>query len=250
MSAACAAVPIWAADAYGFWKVNPAASTDPHPSRESFTVRFEPHTKGEVFTLDRIDQDGRSTTLSTITFYLDSKPRDFQGFGCSGHPIVKSDWTVRQWKSCARATAASGRDSSGGCPRTRRNWFWRLQNSSGRWWPTLERRFGAGEILSGSQVIVYCPIQIRMLLISVIIFAAVLRCESPPQAPEQEFRNHRRSPRNSAAGNCAEEPRQVSRRGRAISIRAPTCQNPTRFGGPSGYCAVLPGNCERRPGPR
>ncbi len=83
MSAACAAVPTWAGDAFGLWKVNPVASTDPRPSGKSFTVRFEPHTKGEVFTLDGIDQDGRSTTSSTI-LYLDSKPRDFHGFGCSG----------------------------------------------------------------------------------------------------------------------------------------------------------------------
>ena len=79
--AACAA--IWAGDAFGLWKVNPAASTDPRPPGESVTVRFEPHTKGEVFTMDRIDQDGRSTTSSTI-LYLDSKPRGFQDFGCSG----------------------------------------------------------------------------------------------------------------------------------------------------------------------
>jgi len=46
-------------------------------------VRFEPHAKGEVFTLDRIDGDGRATTSSTI-LYFDGKPRDFQDLGCSG----------------------------------------------------------------------------------------------------------------------------------------------------------------------
>jgi hypothetical protein len=101
MSAAFAAVPIWAADAFGLWKVNPSASTDPRPSRESFTVRFEPHSKGEVFTLERIDPDGRSTTSSTI-LYLDSKPRDFQGFGCSGTQSSKrlDSQTVEILRAC------------------------------------------------------------------------------------------------------------------------------------------------------
>ena len=80
---ACGTVPSWAGDVFGLWKVTPPSSTDPRFSRERLTVRFEPHAKGEVFTLDRIDGDGRSTTSSTI-LYLDSKPRDFQGFGCSG----------------------------------------------------------------------------------------------------------------------------------------------------------------------
>ena len=46
-------------------------------------MRFEPHAKGEVFTLDRIESDGRTTSSSTI-LYLDGKPRDFQDFECSG----------------------------------------------------------------------------------------------------------------------------------------------------------------------
>jgi hypothetical protein len=61
--------------------VNPIRSTDPYP--KSLSVRFEPHAKGEVFTLDRIGGDGRATTSSTI-LYLDGKPRDFQDVGCSG----------------------------------------------------------------------------------------------------------------------------------------------------------------------
>jgi hypothetical protein len=75
IGAACSTLPSWAGDAFGLWKVRLADST--------FGVRFEPHAKGEVFTLDRIDTDGRWTTSSTI-LYLDSKPHDFQGFGCSG----------------------------------------------------------------------------------------------------------------------------------------------------------------------
>ena len=63
----------WAGDAFGIWKAK----------LSSLTVRFEPHAKGEVFTLDRTDGDGRVTTSSTI-LYLDGHPRDFQDLGCSG----------------------------------------------------------------------------------------------------------------------------------------------------------------------
>jgi hypothetical protein len=56
-------------------------SGDSYP--KSLTVRFETHARGEVFTLDRVDQDGRATSSSTI-LYLDGTPRDFQDFGCSG----------------------------------------------------------------------------------------------------------------------------------------------------------------------
>ena len=77
-------VPNWAEEAFGMWKVNPARSVfsgDAPP--KSLTVRFESHTKGEVFTLDRIDLDGRATSSRTI-LYLDGISRDFQDFGCSG----------------------------------------------------------------------------------------------------------------------------------------------------------------------
>lgn len=76
--------PSWADDAFGTWKMNPARSTftgDPHP--KSFTVRIEPHAKGEVFTIDKTGGDGRALTSSTI-LYLDGKARDFQGDACSG----------------------------------------------------------------------------------------------------------------------------------------------------------------------
>ena len=66
LAAAC-----WADGAFGTWKT------------KTLTVRFEPHTKGEVFTLDKIDGDGRITTSSTI-LYLDGKPRDFGDTHCSG----------------------------------------------------------------------------------------------------------------------------------------------------------------------
>src|SRR5207302_7385842 len=49
----------------------------------SLTLRIEPHAKGEAFTLDRVEADGRVTSSSTI-LYLDGEPRQFQDFACSG----------------------------------------------------------------------------------------------------------------------------------------------------------------------
>ena len=46
-------------------------------------MRIEPHAKGEVFTLDRVETDGRTTSSSTI-LYPDEKPRNFEDPGCSG----------------------------------------------------------------------------------------------------------------------------------------------------------------------
>ena len=75
---------IQADDAFGNWEMDPARSTfagDTPP--KSLTVRIEPHTKGEVFTLNTIEADGRAATSSTI-LYFDGKARDFQDVGCSG----------------------------------------------------------------------------------------------------------------------------------------------------------------------
>jgi len=47
------------------------------------TVRIEPHAKGEVFTLERVEADGRTGSASTI-LYFDGEPREFQDFACSG----------------------------------------------------------------------------------------------------------------------------------------------------------------------
>jgi len=71
-------------------------------SRESLNARFEPHGKGEIFTLDHIGRDGRSTTSSTI-LYLDNKPREFQGFGCSGTQSSRrlDSQTVEIVRTCA-----------------------------------------------------------------------------------------------------------------------------------------------------
>ncbi len=77
-------VPSHAGDAFGTWTMDSARSTtgaDPRP--KSISIRIDSHAKGEVFTVDRIEADGRATTSSTL-LYLDGKPRDFQAPGCSG----------------------------------------------------------------------------------------------------------------------------------------------------------------------
>ena len=77
-------IPNWAEGAFGTWKVNPARSVfSGDSSPRSLTMHFESHSRGEVFTLDKIDRDGRATSSSTI-LYLDGASRDFQDFGCSG----------------------------------------------------------------------------------------------------------------------------------------------------------------------
>lgn len=69
---------------FGTWQMNSARSTFSGDTRpKSLTVKIEPHGKGEVLTLDRVEADGRSTSSSTI-LYLDGAPRDFQDFACSG----------------------------------------------------------------------------------------------------------------------------------------------------------------------
>jgi hypothetical protein len=69
---------------YGTWKMNAARSTFAGGFQlRSLTVRIEPHSKGQVFTLDRTGIDGRTTSSSTI-LYLDGEPRPFEDFECSG----------------------------------------------------------------------------------------------------------------------------------------------------------------------
>jgi hypothetical protein len=98
----CSTIPGWAGDAFGSWKVKRALSTGPLVSQDGLAIRFEPHTKGEVFTLYRIDGDGRSTTSSTI-LYLDNKPREFEGFECSGTQSSRrvDTQTVEIVRTCA-----------------------------------------------------------------------------------------------------------------------------------------------------
>ena len=78
------AATCWAGTAYGTWKLNFARSTfagDTQP--RSLIIRIEPHAKGEVFTLDRVEADGRAMSAGII-LYLDGTERDFRDSECSG----------------------------------------------------------------------------------------------------------------------------------------------------------------------
>jgi len=69
---------------FGIWKVDTTRSTPKRGIQPvEITVRIDPHAKGEIFTLDRIEADGRSISLSTI-LYFDGAPHDFQDSRCSG----------------------------------------------------------------------------------------------------------------------------------------------------------------------
>jgi hypothetical protein len=85
MLAAMFAFQARAADpAFGTWKLNPARSTfagDTQP--KSLTLRIESHAKGEVFTLDRTETNGQSTS-SSVLLYFDGRARAFNEAGCSG----------------------------------------------------------------------------------------------------------------------------------------------------------------------
>jgi hypothetical protein len=96
----------WADDQFGIWNLNRARSTPGGESPpKSFTVRIEPHAKGEVFTVDRVDADGRGTTSSTI-LYLDGKSRDFQDQDCSGTQLSRrvDKTTVEIVRNCNSGT--------------------------------------------------------------------------------------------------------------------------------------------------
>jgi hypothetical protein len=68
----------------GTWKMDATRSTFAGGTKpKSLIVRIEPHAKGEVFTLDRIESDGRAISSSTV-LYFDGTPREFEDFGCSG----------------------------------------------------------------------------------------------------------------------------------------------------------------------
>jgi len=87
----------------GTWKMNATRSTFGGGSPfKSMTVRIERHPKGEVFTLDRIETNGRSTNYSTI-LYLDGEPRRFEDFGCSGIQLSRraDERTVEIVRMCA-----------------------------------------------------------------------------------------------------------------------------------------------------
>jgi hypothetical protein len=91
--------------ASGTWKMDAARSTLTGAPFKSLTVRIERHPKGEVFTLDRVENDGRTTSSSTI-LYLDSEPRRFEDFGCSG--IQSSRRADEQTVEIVRMCASGG----------------------------------------------------------------------------------------------------------------------------------------------
>jgi len=70
--------------AFGTWQMNAAKSALGKGIRpRSVTVRIEPRANGEVFTMDRVEADGRTTSASSI-LYFDGEPRRFEDFDCSG----------------------------------------------------------------------------------------------------------------------------------------------------------------------
>ena len=71
-------------DALGIWKMNPRRSAfTAERAPRNFTLRIERHAQGEVFTVERTEQDGRSSSDSTILFF-DRKPREYQDQDCRG----------------------------------------------------------------------------------------------------------------------------------------------------------------------
>jgi hypothetical protein len=91
---------------FGNWRLKLARSTAPFS--DLVAVRFEPHRRGEVFTVDRVPADGRATTSSTI-LYFDTQPRDFQDSDCSGaHSARRLDRTAAEiLRTCADGQSMS-----------------------------------------------------------------------------------------------------------------------------------------------
>jgi hypothetical protein len=95
--------PSWAEMEVGLWKMNPDHSIFPPGTQpRSLTVRIELHASGEVFTVDKIEQDGRGVSDSTI-LYLDGKSRRFEEPGCSGTQSSQrlDSRTVEVLRTCA-----------------------------------------------------------------------------------------------------------------------------------------------------
>jgi len=90
----------WAGEIFGVWKLNPARSTLA-PEQKGLTLRIEPHTRGEVFTVDALAADGRASTLITI-LYFDGKARQYQDSGCSGTQLSRrlDSQTVEIVRNC------------------------------------------------------------------------------------------------------------------------------------------------------
>jgi len=93
------AVPGWSDSVFGRWRVRANGSPDGYSG--IVLIRIEPHPKGEVFTVDRVDRDGRVTTDSTI-LYLDGRSRHYQGAVCSGTQSSRllDNQTVEIMRNC------------------------------------------------------------------------------------------------------------------------------------------------------
>jgi len=88
---------------FGTWRLSAVRSTfagDAQP--KSLTIRIEPHAKGEVFTLDRTETNGRSTS-SSVLLYFDGRARAFNEAGCSGTQSSRrlDSQTVEILRDCA-----------------------------------------------------------------------------------------------------------------------------------------------------
>lgn len=94
----------WAEGPFGVWKLNPARSTLAG-NQKSVSLRIEPHTRGEVFTLDTVATDGRASTFSTL-LYFDGKVRDFRDSACSGTQSSRrlDGQTVEILRECANGS--------------------------------------------------------------------------------------------------------------------------------------------------
>ena len=113
---------------FGIWTMNSERSTfSGGVQPKSFIVRIEPHPKGEVFTLDRTEPDGRTSSSGSM-LYLDGTARTFHDFVCSGTPssLRVDGITVEILRQCG---AGAWTNSSGG-PRQRTNSFWKFPNNA------------------------------------------------------------------------------------------------------------------------
>ena len=104
---------------FGIWKMNPVRSKlTGDAEAKDLTIRFEPHAKGEVFTLDRTGRDGRITTSSTL-LYFDGHSRSFEDHGCSGTQSSRrlDNQTVEILRTCASGNRTKIVRRPGGQPR-------------------------------------------------------------------------------------------------------------------------------------
>jgi len=88
---------------FGTWRVKTNRSTFVGVrAPKSLSVRIEPHSKGEVFTVDRVESDGRATSSSSI-LYFDNTPRDLQDFDCLGTQSSRrlDSGTIEIRRNCA-----------------------------------------------------------------------------------------------------------------------------------------------------